>query len=368
MPSPSHPPRTPKRNPTAVPSPSGPAPSDGASQRLHEIDTQFQRAGLTRHRRNRPFAVARPAKFQEKTPDELRPSLPQLRIAPNGVEWIPAPGWDKLTWLRHGFSTRRSGLTRAYAAEDAPGELNLGFTPEDPRETVAANRRLLVEAITGNADTPLITIRQIHSSVLIIAGPSTEDRKWKADGLITNHPGILLGVQTADCTPVLVADRRLRVVAAIHAGWRGTVQRIVEKGIGRMRLEFGSRPGDLTAAIGPGIGPCCYQVGEEVLSAFESQFHYSRELFHEVYSTDPVRKRYPMLFLTQRAPGHSNLGPGLHLDVAEANRRQLLAAGVKPRSIHLAGGCTSCHRELFFSHRASQGRAGRMLSVIGIRP
>jgi polyphenol oxidase len=178
---------------------------------------------------------------------------------------------------------------------------------------------------------------------------------------------LLLGVQTADCIPVLVADRKRKVVAAFHAGWRGTVKRIVEAGVGRMRLEFGCRPEDLVAAIGPGVGPCCYSVGDEVLSSFESQFTYSDALFHEVYDTDPVRTRYPMLFLTQRAPGHSNIGPSLHVDLVEANRRQLLAAGLKPQSIQSTGGCTSCHRELFFSHRASQGHAGRMMSVIGIR-
>jgi hypothetical protein len=157
-------------------------------------------------------------------------------------------------------------------------------------------------------------------------------------------------------------------VAAFHADWRGTAKRIVETGIGRMRLEFGSRPEDLIAAIGPGIGACCYAVGEEALSEFESQFAYARELFREVYSSDAVRTKYPMLFLTQRAPGHSLIGPSLHLDLIEANRRQLLSAGIKPRSIKLVGGCTSCQPELFFSHRASRGHAGRMLSVIGIRP
>jgi len=183
---------------------------------------------------------------------------------------------------------------------------------------------------------------------------------------MTDRPGILLGVQTADCTPVLVADRRRKVVAAFHAGWRGTAKRIVESGIGRMRLEFGSRPEDLIAAVGPGMGACCYQVGEELLSEFESQFVYGRELFHEVYDSDPVKAKYPMLFMTQRAPGHSPMGPSLHLDVAEANRRQLLDAGLKPSAIRMTGGCTSCHRELFFSHRGSQGRAGRMMNVIGI--
>jgi copper oxidase (laccase) domain-containing protein len=135
-----------------------------------------------------------------------------------------------------------------------------------------------------------------------------------------------------------------------------------------MRLQFGSRPEDLIAAIGPGIGPCCYAVGEDALCEFESQFAYARELFREVYDADPVRAKYPMLFMTQRAPGHSPIGPSLHLNLVEANRRQLLAVGVKPRAIQTVGGCTSCQRELFFSHRASQGNAGRMMSVIGIRP
>jgi hypothetical protein len=134
-----------------------------------------------------------------------------------------------------------------------------------------------------------------------------------------------------------------------------------------MRLEFGSRPEDLIAAIGPGVGQCCYAVGEEILSEFESQFSYARELFREVFDSDPVRNKYPMLFLTQRAPGHSAIGPALHLDLIEANRRQLLDAGLKPSAISSTGGCTSCHTDLFFSHRASQGHAGRMMSVIGIR-
>jgi polyphenol oxidase len=184
---------------------------------------------------------------------------------------------------------------------------------------------------------------------------------------MTKESGILLAVQTADCIPVLVADRRRNAVAAFHAGWRGTVQRIVELGVGRIRLEFGSRPEDLIAAIGPGVGACCYAVGEEVFSAFESQFDYARVLFREVFDADPVRQKYPMLFLTQRAPGHLSLGPTLHLDLVEANRRQLLAAGVRARAIQVVGGCTQCHPDLFFSHRASHGHTGRMMGVIGIR-
>ena len=299
-------------------------------------------------------------------------AAPVPRLAANGVEWLSVPAWGKSSWLWHGFSTRRGGLSRVFCDDGDQGELNLGFTAPhgqamDDRETVAQNRRLLAEAITGDAATPLVALRQIHSNLVVLADAGRELPR-KADGLMTDVPGLLIGIQTADCIPILVADRKRRAVAAFHAGWRGTVKRIVESGIGRMRLAFGSRPEDLTAAIGPGIGPCCYAVGEEVLSEFESQFSYARELFHEVYDSDPIRTRYPMLFLTQRAPGHSDIGPSLHLNLAEANRRQLLAAGLKPRAIHFVGGCTSCRPEMFFSHRASEGRTGRMMSVIGIRP
>jgi hypothetical protein len=256
-----------------------------------------------------------------------------------------------------------------YCAEGSPGELNLGFTAADERKIVLCNRRLLAEAVTSDAAMPIVTLRQFHSNLIASAAAADAAGKLsrKADGLMTDESGLLLAIQSADCIPILVADRKHRAVAAFHAGWRGTVKRIVESGIGRMRLIFGSRPEDLVAAIGPGIGSCCYAVGEEVFSAFESQFSYVHALFREVYDADPVRKKYPMLFLTQRAPGHSPVGPNLHLDLIEANRRQLLAAGLAPKSIQVVGGCTQCHTGLFFSHRASRGHAGRMMAVIGIR-
>jgi YfiH family protein len=287
---------------------------------------------------------------------------------------LPVPGWN-LPWLWAGFSTRKGGHSRAYCGEGAPGlpavagELNLGFTEADTRKIVLSNRRILAEAVTSRASTPLIPLRQFHSNRIVhtVRTDAARSRPRKADGQITDEPGFLLAVQTADCIPVLVADRKRRVVAAFHAGWRGTVKRIVESGVGTMRVAFGSQPEDLIAAIGPGIGLCCYAVGEEVLSEFESQFSYARELFKQVFDSDPVRKKYPMLFLTQRAPGHSPIGPSLHVDLVEANRRQLLAAGLKPDSIQVIGGCTQCHTDLFFSHRASHGHTGRMMAVIGIR-
>jgi copper oxidase (laccase) domain-containing protein len=138
-----------------------------------------------------------------------------------------------------------------------------------------------------------------------------------------------------------------------------------------MRLEFGSRSNDLIAAIGPAIGPCCFAVGEEVRAEFESQFGYAGDLSSEVFDADPVRDKYPMLFLTARAPGHSNLGPQVHMDLWEANRRQLIDAGLKAKAISVVGECTACARlkdgrRKYFSHRAEHGYTGRMLSVIGV--
>jgi YfiH family protein len=290
-------------------------------------------------------------------------------------EVVRVPGWSgrgkpTLGWLIHGFSTRVGGETTVYR----PGhfDLNLGFTDSDDRLTVAANRGLFITAASeGKKNLGLVTLRQIHSSLIrrVSAKDILENGMpavLKGDGLMTGEPGVLLGIQTADCIPVLVADRKKRAVAAFHAGWRGTLARIVENGVGRMRLEFGSRPEDLIASIGPGIGQCCYAVGEEVRQQFESQFDYAPELFREVYDSDPIRQKYPMLFLSARAPGHSNLGPSMHLDLAEANRRQLLAAGLRKGAIFLTGQCTGCRTDRFFSHRTERGFTGRMMSVIGV--
>jgi polyphenol oxidase len=334
---------------------------------IEQVDALFAFAGLVRNRRGKAAGVRSRARYQDKSPEELRPASARPVRAENGGEWVSSPGLKRISGLWHGFSTRRGGVSTAYTVEGEPGELNLGYTAEDTREHVLRNRELFAEAITGSPATPIVTIRQIHSSVIAVADSAHIGQPCKGDGLMTDKPGLLLGVLTADCTPVLVADRKKKAVAAFHAGWRGTVKRIVENGIGRMRLEFGSKPEDLVAAIGPSIGPCCYAVGEDVLSEFTSQFAYAPELFHEVYDSDPVKQKYPMLFLTQRAPGHSPIGPSLHLDVAGANRRQLMDAGLKPGNISMVGGCTRCQPELFFSHRGSQGRAGRMLSVIGIK-
>ena len=342
-------------------------PGFSSTEKLRSIDARFRAAGLTRSGRS---AHRRAPRREPCLAEERAAIADEPTVAANGVALFQAPGWKKLPWLWHGFSTRRGGVSRAYCGDAVGGELNLGFTTEDARAAVLVNRQLLAEAVSADGATPLVALRQFHSNLTCMVSASDADRERarRADGLMSAEPGFLLAIQTADCIPVLVADRKRRVVAAFHAGWRGTVRRIVELGIGRMRFEFGSKPKDLTAVIGPGIRACCYAVGEEVFSSFESQFTYAPDLFREVYDSDPVREKYPMLFLTQRAPGHSPLGPSLHVDLTEANRRQLVSAGLDPRAIQVVGGCTNCRPDLYFSYRGAQGHTGRMMSIIGVRP
>jgi YfiH family protein len=294
---------------------------------------------------------------------------PSARARKSALDVVAVPEFSRLDWLLHGFSTRTGGETTVYRPSHPSGELNLGFSASDDPGRVAINRQRFFAAVTGDAQFPAVTLRQIHSSIVRRVGRSDAAAQavLKADGMMTDEPGVLLAIQTADCIPVLVADTKRHAVAGFHAGWRGTVKRIVESGVGRMRMEFGSRPEDLIAAIGPGIGQCCYAVGEDVRGEFESQFAYASDLFREVSESDPVKEKYPMLFLTARAPGHSNLGPSLHLDLVEANRRQLLDAGLRAEAISVAGECTSCRTDRYFSYRAEKGFTGRMFSVVGIR-
>lgn len=327
-----------------------------SSAGLHHGHRRILSAGWERQLKH-PRQVVRPAK---------RPA----KIAKTRLDVVRAPEMDKISWLLHGFSTRTGGRSHVYRPDQRAGELNLGFSASDLQSFVEANRGLFLKHVTGDAQFPIVTLRQIHSQAIrLVSVADTGPRALhKADGMMTGEAGLLLGIQTADCIPVLIADTKNRAVAAFHAGWRGTLKRIVEVGIGRMRLEFGSRPENLIAAIGPGIGQCCYAVGEEVRNEFESQFSYAAELFCEVFDSDPIREKYPLLFLTARAPGHSNTGPSLHLDLVEANRRQLVDAGLRPAAISIASECTSCRNDRYFSYRAENGFTGRMLSVIGVRP
>jgi YfiH family protein len=267
------------------------------------------------------------------------------------VQLVRVPRWQQYAWLRHGFSTRDGGVSRVYS-QNGPSDLNLGFTKDDDPAAVLENRRRIVEAIAGSG-WPLVAVKQVHGTYVHLFRHSdppaaSEDGRAliEADGLMTAASNVLLGVQAADCTPVIVADTRLRVVAAFHAGWRGTLAAMVEQGIARMRSEFGSVPEDLIGAVGPAIGPCCYAVGDEVREGFTRTFPYAAELF------------------AQR-------DGAMYLDLHEANRRQLAAAGLSAEAIAVLGECTGCSRfpdgrRKYFSHRMERGFTGRAMGLIGI--
>jgi polyphenol oxidase len=296
------------------------------------------------------------------------------------LQIIQIDGWKQYDWLRHGFSTRTGGFSTVYGGSS----LNLGWTKEDNPASVTENRRRFITAVTGEAEADsvrkLVGVRQIHSAITHVVRPeagalegklATADGKavLEGDGLITAVPGVILGVGTADCVPVLIADTRKRVVAAFHAGWRGTVARIVEQGVSRMRQEYGSQPEDLVAAIGPSIGPCCYSIGGEVRTEFDSNFTYANDLFHEVNHPEPWRMQDSQS--TENVSHNSESTAKVHLDLWQANRRQLLDTGLEDFQITVVGHCTACSRDahdamLYFSHRAEHGVAGRMLNIVGI--
>jgi YfiH family protein len=239
-------------------------------------------------------------------------------------EILEASNLRTLPWLVHGFSTRRGGVSKAYGKNT----LNLGITDEDTRQAVTQNRRLFLRALSAvkNRETwPLVLTKQVHSAIIHHVTELPVE-PLVGDGVITNLPEVVLTVRTADCIPVLLADKKLRAVGAFHAGWRGTFARIVEKGVGEMQAKFGSRPKDLLAAIGPGIHSCCYEVEDEFRDKFAAQFEYADALFEEVFDSNALHLKYPLLFLNQRAPGHGLPPKKLHLDLIEANRRQLLDA------------------------------------------
>jgi polyphenol oxidase len=273
----------------------------------------------------------------------------------NGLEVVRIAGWEQYGWLRHGFSTRAGGVSSVYGGKT----LNLGWTKEDDPGAVAENRRRFLGAVCGEDDGGvLVGVRQVHSGIVLAVreGDGALDGRLQTaegkavlegDGLVTDVPGVLVGVGTADCVPVLVVDVEKRVVGAFHAGWRGTVARIVERGVGMMVAEYGSRVEDLVAAVGPSIGACCYTVGEEVRAEFAGRFGYAGELF--------------------RRGGAGEL----RVDLWEANRRQLVDAGVRVERIAVVGECTACARDeggelRYFSHRGEKGVAGRMLNVVGV--
>ena len=242
-----------------------------------------------------------------------------------GIDLVRVAGWDGIAGLRAGFTGRAGGSSTVYGG----GGLNLGKTREDEESVVLRNRALLVEELGGGV---LRAVRQVHSDRVVVVRAGETLEGVEADGMVTDGPGVLLGVLAADCVPVLVADRRLRVVGAFHAGWRGTVAGIVARGVELMKATYGCREEDLVGAVGPSIGPCCYAVGDEV-----------REQFRE------------------------EVRVGDRVDLWAENRRQLVEGGLG--RVTVVGECTCCTRvdgaRRYWSHRADGGGTGRGMGVVG---
>lgn len=280
-----------------------------------------------------------------------------------GVTVLQSTALNKLPWLIHGFSTRQGGVS------EIPGEnekvLNLGAVEWDKRENVEENKRRFQSAL-GAADLDFVSLHQIHSDVVRIFDAKTPPAKQsKGDALATNRPGLLIGVRTADCSPVLVVDPKKRVVAAIHAGWRGTLARIVVKTIGQMQMEFKSNPKDMLAAIGPTIGGCCYEVGTEVAADFSAKFSNASEFFDELRTGDEPN---PLQWLNMMPPGHQPPPKKVLLDLKKANQLQLLESGLRPQNISVSDLCTCCDVSHLFSYRKESTTSGRLLSAIALRP
>ena len=260
-------------------------------------------------------------------PNNHRRMLQANRVAQITV--LSEPALSGIPRIVHGFSTRR-------AEHNA---FTLGSSnSENP--AVQMNRARFLDAVRMTG-WPLLKLKQVHSNIVHdMKDTWAASQPVEGDGAITALAGAALGIQTADCVPILIADRHARVAAAVHAGWRGTAGRIAEIAVNEMVRTYGVSPEDLTAVVGPHNAVCCYEVGEEVVAAIG----------------DPAA--------IVRKPEW----PKPHLDQAIANKRQLMEAGIPEMQVIASTLCTQCRGDLFYSYRREGQRTGRMLSVIGILP
>jgi YfiH family protein len=237
--------------------------------------------------------------------------------------------------ILHGVFTRLGGVSRP------PYHwLNVSKSVGDDQKAVDANHDLICQ-ILGIRRGDIATAYQVHSANVAVVGPEDQGRvALQTDALVTNSPGVFLLLRFADCVPIAFYDPVQRAIGLAHAGWKGTLGKAAQKTVEAMTETYDSRPADLFACIGPSIGPCCYQVGGNVV-----------RLVNEVFPQQPH-------LLHQQGDGSR------HFDLWEANRLQLASLGV--RQIEVSGLCTACHNDEFFSHRADNGRTGRFAVVMGL--
>jgi polyphenol oxidase len=309
---------------------------------------------------------------------------PQI-VSSGRLAWIEHPLLARYRWLIHAFSTRRGGASRGALAG-----LNLGFPKAGSHATVRKNRDLFFRQL-GVENFAQAALRQVHTATIYQVGRASggeleyrlggnllprasADGQPEGDALSTDEAGIILEVRTADCLPVLLVDPKRRAVAAVHAGWRGALARIVEKAVGEMRRLYGSNPRNMLAVLGPSIRVCCYEVGQEVEDSFhggflEAEGFFRRGLDSSRFQLEGTGKSACVAsFLNMLPPGHNpSARPSAHLDLVAVAQAQLRDAGLEPDHVATTDFCTACRPDLFYSHRREGGSAGRMLAVIGIR-
>lgn len=238
----------------------------------------------------------------------------------------------------HGFTTRHEGVSRP-----PYNSLNLGTTTLDQPHNVEGNRSLLAGALGIEAGR-LVTVSQVHGSDILVIDEPNEDfahfHGIESDAIITNQPNVMIGVCVADCAPILLLDPVTKVIAAVHAGWKGTAAGLAAKAVAGMKSLFGCDPADIQAAIGPCIDQCCYEVDIPVKQAF-SQSGISWDECAQPAGSDKWRFSLPA-----------------------ANRELLLKAGLRESSIQDSGMCVCCQKELFFSYRRDNGDTGRQMGFI----
>lgn len=277
------------------------------------------------------------------------------------INGLPLVRFDNLVGfdgLVHAVSTRHGGVSRGPWAS-----LNLGKTVGDDPEAVESNHRLLAQAV-GVRREHFATTWQVHGRQVLHAGEDSRGTMLgKADGIITDRPEVPLTQRFADCTPIVVYDPARHAVGLAHAGWRGTVDGMASALVHAMVERYGSDSADLIAAVGPAIGPCCYEVGDDVVDAVRQAFPDWEWILR------PPRMDTSGAWTavtTGETAGPRNGQPSrLHFDLWETNRLQLAEAGVA--QIEVSGLCTSCRRDLFFSHRGDHGRTGRFGAVVMLK-
>lgn len=258
------------------------------------------------------------------------------RCQSEGVVLYTCRRLERIPGLRHGFSTRIDLRSAA--------PLNLSSTTWDPDSPVGENRQRFLAAVGVSPDS-LALVSQVHSDIIHII--CRDAKSWnpltQGDALVTSAAGVTLGVRAADCLPILMVEPGAGVIAAVHAGWRGMLSRIVRKTVEVMARDLGADPGRLSVAVGPGIGPCCFEVGPEVVRAYE--------------------RDYPAASVLHAHPVEPSKGL---LDLRLALGIQLAEAGVLPENVLDLEACTRCHADEFFSYRVEGPRSGRLLAVVSI--